>query len=82
MALLFDARHEYAPALRYYEDAAAAVPYEKNAALRSGAAKIYLKMARCRRVLGAKPEETRRDLERAYSLDSENINIRLALRKQ
>jgi hypothetical protein len=86
LALIFDARHEYAAALRYYENAAAEIfPAGLAAGLndipREAAAQIYFKMARCRRILGGKTEDIRHDLERAYALDHENIDIRLALRK-
>jgi hypothetical protein len=86
LALILDARHEYSAALRYYEDAAAEIPYDaqssaaSNDQLRAEAARIFLLTARCRRILGAKPELVRRDLERAYDIDRENIDIRIALR--
>jgi hypothetical protein len=80
LALILDARHEYSSALRYYEDAAAEIPYSSNDKLRAEAARIFLRMARCRRILGAETELVRRDLERAYELDRENIDIRIALR--
>jgi hypothetical protein len=81
LALILDARHEYSSALRYYEDAAAEIPYASNAKLQAEAARIFLRMARCRRILGAETELVRRDLERAYALDRENIDIRIALHK-
>jgi hypothetical protein len=82
LAVIFDAGHEYTAALRYYEEAAAEIlsgttPSDNE---RAAAARIYLRMSRCRRILGAGPEYERRDLERAYELDRENIDIRLALR--
>jgi hypothetical protein len=78
-ALILDACHRYPAALKYYEDAAALVP--DDPALYPEAARIYLKLARCRGILGGKPEEIRRDLERAYALDRENVDVRLALRR-
>jgi hypothetical protein len=78
-ALILDACHRYPVALKYYEDAAALIP--DDAALYPEAARIYLKLARCRDILGGKPEEIRRDLERAYAFDRENIDVRLALRR-
>jgi tetratricopeptide (TPR) repeat protein len=79
IALILDACHEYAAALKHYEAAAALI--EDESALRSEAARIYLKLARCRGILGGRHEEIRRDLERAYALDSENVDVRLALRR-
>jgi tetratricopeptide (TPR) repeat protein len=81
IALVLDAGHEYAAALKYYEDAAALIPGDAKAATHADAAKIYLKLARCRRILGGKPDEIRRDLERAFTLDRENVDVRLALRR-
>jgi hypothetical protein len=81
LALIFDARHEYSTALRYYEDAAAEIPYASNDKAHAEAARVFLRMARCRRILGAETELVRRDLERAYDLDRENIDIRIALHK-
>ncbi|MDR0410256.1 MAG: hypothetical protein LBH18_07690, partial [Spirochaetaceae bacterium] len=80
IALVYEARREYAAALHSYEMAAAEISRESGQRLRAAAGRIYLRMARIRRVLGESPERVRRDLERAYELDSENINIRLALR--
>jgi tetratricopeptide (TPR) repeat protein len=79
LALIFDARREYAAALRRYEAAAATIPLDTR--FNGRAARLYLKIARCKRILGGNPEEIRRDLERARSLDGENIDARMAPRK-
>ncbi|MDR3356655.1 MAG: hypothetical protein LBO04_05640 [Spirochaetaceae bacterium] len=81
MARLLYARREFAASLRCWEDAAAMLPADASPFLRAAGARIYLWMAQCRRVQGGKPEDVRRDLERAYALDSENIDVRLSLRK-
>jgi hypothetical protein len=79
LGLLSDSSREYAAALRYYAEAAALIPDSPDAALRVQAARLYLKMARCRRILGESKEAVRNDLERALSFDSENVDARLAL---
>jgi hypothetical protein len=79
-ALFLYARREFTAALRYWEDSAALIPDGASPALRAAGAQIYLKMARCRGMLGGSPDEIRRDLERARALDGENIDVRLALR--
>jgi tetratricopeptide (TPR) repeat protein len=80
-ALLLYARREYAAALGYWEEAAAMLPSGGSDFVREAGARIYLKMARCRRILGGGQDEIRRDLERARALDGENIVIRLELSK-
>jgi hypothetical protein len=79
LALIFDSRREYAAALRHYTRAAALLP--DGADVRPRASRLYHKMARCRRILGEDREAVRHDLERAVSLDGENIDARLALRR-
>jgi tetratricopeptide (TPR) repeat protein len=79
LALIFDSRREYAAALRYYTQAADAMP--DSAGVRIRASRLYLKMARCRRVLGEGREAVRLDLERAVYFDGENIDARLELRR-
>jgi hypothetical protein len=81
IALLLYARREFAAALKHWEDAAATIPSGASPSLRAAGARIYLKMAECRRILGGRPEDIRRDLERAQELDGENIDVRLALRR-
>jgi tetratricopeptide (TPR) repeat protein len=81
IALALYARREFAAALTRWEAAAAAIPSGASPSLRAAGARIYLKMAECRRILGGRPEEVRRDLERAQELDGENIDVRLALRR-
>jgi tetratricopeptide (TPR) repeat protein len=79
IALTLDAGHEYAAALEYYGEAVALIGDDPD--LYAEAARICLRLARCRGILGGKPEEIRRDLERAHALDSENVDVRLALRR-
>jgi hypothetical protein len=81
LALMFDSRRQYADALRHYTRAAAMLPDSSDARFRTQAARLYLKTARCRQILGEDRESVRRDLERAVSLDGENIDARLALRR-
>ena len=80
IALFLYSRREFAAALRHWEEAVSMIRDDSSPFLRQTGAKIYLKMARCRRILGGGAEEIRRDLERAGSLDGENIDVRLALR--
>jgi hypothetical protein len=81
IALVLYARREFSAALKHWEDAALAIPSGASPSLRAAGARIYLKMAECRRILGGRPEDIRRDLERAQALDGENIDVRLALRR-
>ncbi|GHV89140.1 hypothetical protein AGMMS50267_15000 [Spirochaetia bacterium] len=74
IARLMEARRANAAALDYYAIAAAQV---KDAAC---AAKIQYRMARCLRALG-RDRESRRILEYGLTLDAENLNIRLELRR-
>ena len=78
-ALLLYARREYAAALKRWEEAAAMLPSDGAPFVRGAGARIYLKMAQCRRILGGRTEDIRRDLERARELDGENLDVRLAL---
>ncbi|GHT80178.1 hypothetical protein FACS1894130_10960 [Spirochaetia bacterium] len=71
---LMEARRANAAALDYYDAAAAQV---KDAA---AAAKIQYRKARCLRALG-RDRESRSVLEYGLSLDGENMNIRLELRR-
>jgi hypothetical protein len=81
LALIYDSRREYAYALRYYTKASDALPDSPDARFKVQAARLYVKTARCRRILGEGMELIRRDLERAVSMDGENIDARLALRR-
>ena len=78
-ALLLYARREYAAALKRWEEAAAMLPSGDSPFVRGAGARIYLKMSQCRRILGGRPEDIRRDLEKAQALDGENLDVRLAL---
>lgn len=74
IARVLEARRSNTAALGYYEAAAAQVTNNKEAA------RIQLNIARSLRALG-RFGEVRRVLEQAETLDPENLNVRLELRR-
>jgi tetratricopeptide (TPR) repeat protein len=74
IARLLEAKRSTAAALEYYEIASSKVDGGPNAAL------IQLRIARCLNALG-RERESRRVLEYALSLDPDNLNARLELRR-
>ncbi|MDR2444928.1 MAG: hypothetical protein LBD44_03210, partial [Spirochaetaceae bacterium] len=73
IALFLYARREFAAALKRWEEAASMLPFDGSPFVRASGARIYLKTAQCRRILGGRPEDIRHDLERARALDGENL---------